>query len=126
LDSDENISKAETNVEEVNILDFSEAHMDNCYLKDTEEHFEEFLRNSRGEESSPKYETLALELVKTREITIDASMADIRNHNQNLMGLINAIEYKEAFQFLSSTLLKFAKARDPDMSSNKLLVKLVP
>ena len=31
--------------------------------------FEEYLRKFRGEESSPKYDALALELVKTKEIT---------------------------------------------------------
>ena len=95
-------------------------------MNDIEEQFEEFLRNFRGEESTPKYETLALELVKTKEITLDVSMADIRNHNQTLMDLINAVEYKEAFQFLSSTLLKFVKARNSEISVNKLFVKLVP
>ena len=105
-ESDENISEVETN--------------------DIEEHFEEFLRNFNGEESSPSYETLAVELVKTKEITLDVSMADIRNHNQTLMDLINAVEYKEAFQFLCSTLLKFVKARVPEVSSKKLLVRLVP
>ena len=43
------------------------------------------------------YETLVLDLVKTKEITLDVSMADIRKHNQTIMDLINAVEYTEAF-----------------------------
>ena len=105
-ESDENISEVETN--------------------DIEEHFEEFPRNFNGEESSPSYETLAVELVKTKEITLDVSMADIRAHNQTLMDCINAVEYREAFQFLCRTLLKFVKARDPENAIKRLLVKLVP
>ena len=93
---------------------------------DIEKLFENFLSNFRGEDSSPKYEALALELVKTQEITLDVSIADIRTHNQALMTHINAVEYKEAFQFLCSTLLKFVKARNSEISVEKLFVKLVP
>ena len=115
--SDENISEAETNVEDATLPDLSPAHMD-CCLNGIEEKFEEFLRNFRGEENSPKYETLAIELVKSNEITLDVSIADIRIHNNSLMDLINGMDY--------STLLKCVKAKDPDLSSKKLLVKLVP
>ena len=118
-ETDENIYEAETNDQEAKIPD-------SPHMNDIEEQFEEFLRNFYVEESSPKYETLALELVKTKEITLDVSMADIRNHNQALMDSINAVEYEEAFQFLCSTLLKFVKARDPEVSSKRLLVRLVP
>ena len=123
--TDENISEPNTNVDKTKTPDLPEAHMDN-YLNEIEEQFEEFLSNFRGEDSSPKYETLALELVKTKEITLDVSMADIRAHNQTLMDCINAVEYREAFQFHCRTLLKFVKARDPENAIKRLLVKLVP
>ena len=122
----ENISEPNTNVDETKTPDLPEAIMDNYFLNDIEEQFKEFLSNFKGEGSSSKYEALALELVKTKEITLDVSMADIRNHSQTLMELINAVEYREAFQLLCSTLLKFVKVRDPEISVKRLLVKLVP
>ena len=95
-------------------------------LNDIEEKFEEFLSNFKGGEPFPKYETLALELAQSKEITLDVSIADIRIHNNDIMDLVNSIEYKDAFQVLCSTLLKFVKARKPDVSCKKLLVRLMP
>ena len=123
--SDENCSETETNVEDAKLPDLPPAHVD-CCLNDIEEKFEESLRNFRGEENAPKYETLALEVVKSNEITLDVSIADIRIHNNSLMDLINGMDYKVIFRHLCRTLLRFVKSKDPDLSSKKLLVRLVP
>lgn len=63
-----------------------------------------FFCNTKGCDNSPKYEALALELAKTKEITLDVSIADIRKHSQTLIKLINAKEYRQAFQVLYNTL----------------------
>ena len=62
--SEDNISEVETFVKDDNIP-LQSAQMDNRCLNDIDNKFEVFLRNFRGKENSPKYETLALELVKT-------------------------------------------------------------
>ena len=105
--------------------DVGDAHVD-FRLNDIEEQFEEFLRNFRSKENSPKYEILALELVKSNEITLDVSIADVRIYNNSLMDLINGMDYKGVFRHLCYTLLRFVKTKDPDLSSKKLLVRLVP
>ena len=100
---DENISKAETDVEDAKILVLPSAHLDNCILNDIEDMLEEFLRNFRCEESSIKYYRLSLELVRSNEIKLDVSMADNRILNKMLMDLINYLDYKEFSNFATHT-----------------------